>query len=335
MDIVFGTKWFETHQRKLLWLLNTPIIKYWFRWIMRIHSFDCKRNIVINKITPNSISYNAKIINDKIEVTTDFRTHDKYSKRLYYAFKPFWYLLHIIDWVAFDRYEELTKLSFGFSTLTVYPDSGSGGTTTCSYVGREGVSESWATIIAGAGTGAAVVNYTDACYLSCSTSSAKFKGVRRTIFTFDTSSLTSDATISAAILSSYGSSKTDNTSSTPNVDIYTTTPASNNTIVAADYLQFGSTSQTGSPITYANWSVGSYNDFTFNATGRGNISKTGISKFGTRNANYDVAGSQPNWVNNQSSYLSGTSSEPAGTSTDPKLVVTYTSPSTANFFNFM
>ena len=117
-EIVFGTKWFEKHQQKLLWLLNTPIIRIWFRWVMCIHEKG-----IINRITPNSTSFNVKVIGDKIQVTTDFRTHDKYSKRLYYGFKPFWYLLHFFDWAMLDRVEALTYLNFGFATLTQYPGS--------------------------------------------------------------------------------------------------------------------------------------------------------------------------------------------------------------------
>jgi len=105
--------------------------------------------------------------------------------------------------------------------------------------------------------------------------------------------LTSSADISAAVLSLYGRNKTDDLSITPNVDIYTSAPASNTALANGDFDSLGSTSQTGSPITYADFSISGYNAFTFNSTGRGNISKTGISKFGSRNANYDVANSAP------------------------------------------
>jgi len=103
-----------------------------------------------------------------------------------------------------------------------------------------------------------------------------------------------------------GASKTnklDGLVCTPDIDIYTSTPAINTSLVAGDYQQIGSTSQTGAPISYADWSTTGYNDFTLDAVGLGNINKTGISKFGVRNANYDVSGSPPNWDTENVSYL--------------------------------
>jgi hypothetical protein len=329
MDIVFGTKWFEDKQQILLWFLNTPIISIWFRWCLRIRKYDC--NSKIYKITPNSLSYNIKNLGDKIELTTDFRTHDKYSKRLYFAFKPFWYLLHFFDWAMLDRVEELTQLSFGFSTLTQYPNSS---TSVNGYTSRD-ASENWATKIAGAGTFSqynfsgtdSIINISSVATLNL------FNDLTRSIFLFDTSSLTSGAIISSVIMSIFGSGKLDNMSITPNIDVYTSTPASNTVLANSDFQQFGSTSQTGSPITYTGWSTTGYNDFTFNATGISNVSKTSISKFGCRNANYDVSTTQPTWASNSTSRLQGNFSDgTTSTSPDPKLVVTYILPISGGAF---
>ena len=72
----------------------------------------------------------------------------------------------------------------------------------------------------------------------------------------------------------------------------------------------------------------SNNDFTFDATGRGNVSKTSNSKFGVRNANYDVANSAPTWASlGYQSTFGCYMSEDA--TNKPKLVVTYTLPVTA------
>jgi len=66
-----------------------------------------------------------------------------------------------------------------------------------------------------------------------------------------------------------------------------------------------------------------------NATGRGNVSLTGISKFGSRNANYDVANSAPAFTAFASNGIQIYFADQAGTANDPKLVVTYTLPSAA------
>lgn len=329
-DIVFGKKWFEKHQSKLLWFLNAPVIKYWFRWVMRIHSFDCPSNVKITNIQPNNFSWGDRYIKKgkKIlhERTTDFRTHDKYSKRLYFGFKYVWWTMHALDWVALDRVPELVKLSFGFTTLTQYPGSIGANNPVDGIVKRDVASESWATLRDNANANEVDDTATSATVIRIKSDTATdmWEIITRAIFVFDTSSIDDAATISATVLSLYGSNASaDGLGCTPNIDIYTSTPASNTALANGDYSQIGTTSQTGSPITYAGWNASAYNDFTFNSTGRGNVSKTGMSKFGARNANYDVANTPPSWVSGVGSQLFCYFSENSGTTNDPKLVVTY------------
>ena len=33
----FNKEWFERHQKILIWLLNHWLLKYWLRWVLRIH----------------------------------------------------------------------------------------------------------------------------------------------------------------------------------------------------------------------------------------------------------------------------------------------------------
>jgi len=295
---------------------------------MRIRSCDCKLSTKINRIEPNSFTFGGKRIGDKLELTTDFRTHNKYAKRLYYAFKPLWHLIHL--WDTKFANEVIPSLNMGFDSLTAYPVPG---TTVDGEVGEDGINDTWANLVGSAG------NYYDDSSVSFQTtlieSSAttnQWRSLYRGIFLFKTSALTSSADISAAVLSLYGRVKTDDLSITPNVDIYTSAPASNTALANGDFDSLGSTSQTGSPITYADFSIYKYNAFTFNSTGRGNISKTGISKFGSRNANYDVANSAPSWRRSGSntSKITAYSSNETGTTYDPKLVVTYTITVTTN-----
>ncbi len=352
--MVFSKEWFKKHNKTLCWFANAPIIKYWFRWLLRIHK-DIPWNEKIEEIMPNAFTYGKKLVlvdcvklkngeevfncSKKLhrklknkgllvkrlrhQQTTDFRTHDKFSKRLYYGLKPLWYLMHFMDWAMLDRCEELTKLSFGFSTLTFYPDAGTGNTTVDGsvYHSVSTADASWATLRNGAGKGAEpTTSQGPYCYIAGGPSG--WQWLYRSIFLFDTSSLTSSATISNAVLSLYSDSKADRLNINPNIDIYTSTPSSNNNLQASDFTKIGTISQTGSPISYGNWGD-RYNDFTFNATGRGNVSKTGISKFGARNANYDVSGSTPPTSNGYSS-LYGYFADQTGTTRDPKLVITGT-----------
>lgn len=204
------------------------------------------------------------------------------------------------------------------ATLTVYPDASPGATTVDGLAGADIFDSTWANLITSSG------NYANDSDLTINVvigSADLWWYLHRVIFLFDTSSIGNGSTISIATLSVFGINKTDGLAITPNIDIYTSAPASNTVLASADFASFGIISQTGSPITYANFSIVGYNDFTFNATGISNIDKTGISKFGARNANYDVSGIEPSLSSFVESSIQFASAD-NGTN-QPKLVVTY------------
>jgi hypothetical protein len=132
--------------------------------------------------------------------------------------------------------------------------------------------------------------------------------------------LTASANISAAVLSLYGTLKSDGLSATPDTNVCSSAPASNTVLVAGDFDSLGATAF-ATAIAYAAWSTAGFNDFTLNASGVANISLTGVSKFGARNFNYDAINNAPPWV---SLGLSRTQFATADSANDPKLVVTYT-----------
>ncbi len=230
----------------------------------------------------------------------------------------------------FDRLAEFKGQGYPVTisdSQTFYPDISHGNTTVDGYAGREGVAETWAQIIAGAGTGGYDSdNYVTPFYATGNASAGKWTYLYRGIALFDTSGLPDSAAISAATISLYGSSKTDNLSIAPTTNVYASAPASNNAIAAADYSQVGSTPFCDTVITYANWLISStspyWNNFALNAAGIAAISLTGISKFGFRNANYDVTGTSPTW-SYATTWNDGFSSD-KGAGYKPKLVVTYT-----------
>lgn len=314
--MIFDKDWFNKYQSIFLWLLNNKFTRRWFRWVLRIRQHDAGYNREIVSLQPNH--YTA-IYNDT-QLISDFRTHDKYAKRLYYAFYPIWLAMHIWDLVADTL---VPSLSFGFATLTSFPDAGDPGSTSVDgQVRRVAVNEAWATLIAGAGTQAfSTSNPAPAFNITSGTIS--WNQVTRTIYLFNTASLGADISIVTATLSLFGSSKSDGLVVTPNCDIYTSTPASNTTLAASDYGNIGSTSQTGAPVAYASLSITAYVDFPFNLTGVGNISKTSISKFAARNAGYDVAAVTPTFSASVFSEWNVRHADAAGTTNDPKLVVIY------------
>ena len=154
--------------------------------------------------------------------------------------------------------------------------------------------------------------------------SGNWRVLYRGVYLFDSSGLPDNATISAATLSIYGEAKVDNITITPNVNIYSSAPASNTALEAGDFDSLGTTAYS-TAISYSSFSDTGYNDFVLNASGRSAISKTSVSKFGARNANYDVAATPPTWAGEAASFFTIYASE-QGVGYKPKLVVTYTAP---------
>lgn len=258
--------------------------------------------------------------------TADFRTHPKYAKRVYHCAKPLWHLLHAWDAIVADRL--FPELSFGYSTLTVYPQAGGGGgNVTCDgRVSRGGVSESWSVIRTGAGTDA---EYTASLQTFITISSTGTENqwylLLRSIFTFDTSALGAGVSISDATFSLYGSSKADDLGALPNMNCYAASPANDNVLVAADYQQAGSVVLSAA-IPYTAFNIFGYNNFVQNASGLNNINKTGVTRIGVRNANYDVANIEPSWAGSATSSFVGYFADYTGVTQDPKLIITYTIP---------
>lgn len=315
MPTVFSPAWFDRHQRWLLRALQWPVVGRIARHVLAIRPHDVGYRGRIVAIRPNAYT----VQNADGTYTLDCRTHDKYAKRLYYGLWPVWAALHAWDMVIANPL--VPALNAGFDTLTVYPAAGTGGTTTDAWPERNTVDETFATIRSSAGTavGNDVALYT---WLAASTTLNQFARQIRSIMTFDTSSLGTGASISSAVLSVWGNSAGPQSLGTPSFVICKATPASNGTIVAADY---------GQVITSSSYStVGSfdatntvYTDCTLNAAGISNVSLTGVCGFGATTG-WDAAGSfTGTWVSGGSTYYQFASSDTVGTANDPKLVVTY------------
>lgn len=312
---VFSPEWFEHHQAKLLWLCNHWLTRRWFKWILCIRKYDIGYARRIMELGPHFYT----VLAGESQLTSDFRTHPKFAKRIYYAFRPLWFTLHFWDWLLADRW--VPRLSFGFATLTVYPDPSSGATTVDGRVAREGVDETFATIRAGAGTFQGQAATPQAIRLTGSTTANQFQICGRFICLFDTSPLGAGATLASATLSLYGVNTPSNGLGDSDMHICASSPAADNALVTSDYGQLQNTSF-GSFV-WASFTVSAYNDIGLNASGLSNVSLTGISKFGAQLA-WDINASFTGvWASAASTFLSFASADAAGTANDPKLVVTY------------
>ena len=145
--------------------------------------------------------------------------------------------------------------------------------------------------------------------------------IDRSFLLYDTSSLTVNATISSATLSIYITLKNNtNNSGNDTLNIITTTPASSTALATGDWGNVGSTLQ-ASAVDLSILTTTAYNSFSLNSTGLGNISKTGVTKFGLRMGE-DINNVQP--ADDTQNSVTYSAAEEAGTSQDPKLEVTYT-----------
>ena len=144
---------------------------------------------------------------------------------------------------------------------------------------------------------------------------------------FDTSALTSDATITAGgnNLQLYFTSRTN--PSSLSFCVFASTQASNTTLATSDYSLVGST-QLITPVTYASLTLNAMNTLTLNTSGDSNISKTGWSKFSHRSS-ADYNNSTPGGNNAYQFTGSGANA--------PILTVTYTLPAAGGgaFFQLM
>ena len=206
-------------------------------------------------------------------------------------------------------------------TLTVYPSLDG-------VVVRNPAEETWQALHDGAGTSAGTTDpATYGANIRGGATTNKYDLMTRGVFLFDTSALTANATISAATFSLVSQLKAEEiTGQSVNMD--TVTPASDSSLAASDYnvANWGGVAQ-ATAITIASWVSDSstYNDFTLNATGLSNISKTGMTRFGTRLVSDLTNTAVSGWYNdNYGATVHVDFSETTGTSKDPKLVITYT-----------
>ena len=224
--------------------------------------------------------------------------------------------MHIWDWFVADHFQLAPQLSFGFSTLTKSPVAGANSPCDgdCYMQGAGGGAYSTAhnasssTSATATGTNLYIQNY-------YSSGGGGVYILSRGFVLFDTSSLTSGATISGAVMSLWAVYRTEANAGQAVIHIVASTPANTNNIVADDYDQTGSTSFASSAVTTAQ-----YNNFTLNASGITNVSKTGISKFGIR-LDGDLNSSTPTGANE----VDIRAADYTTPGQEPYLVVTYTS----------
>jgi len=234
------------------------------------------------------------------------------------------------DDVEVATVEEIER-SFRYSStvyicdeLTFNPDANPETSSVDGRVGITGVNQNWATIHATA-TGNYIYDALTQTYIAieASSTSNQYQALVRSYILFDTSSLPTDANISAATISMYGSGR-DNTYSgnSDTYNIYSSSPASNTGLVGADMDQVGSVKFSDDLDGATEFNTSGYNDWELNSSGIAAIDVDGISKYSVLESNYDGDNDIPNWESNKIMWVYMYNAE-QGSGYEPKLVVVY------------
>lgn len=214
------------------------------------------------------------------------------------------------------------------TVVTISPASSSGGASVDGVVGRGATPDAYNATVAAIAAGAGDVVGNTGPYIEVSIAVGEIQGspnvgsLTRSIMTFDTSGIPSGATINSVTLKLWGMNKISELGTTE-FCIVNATPASNGTLVAADYSQVGST-LLAPRMAYASFTLGAYNNFDFNSAGLAAINKGGITRMGTR-MGFDLDGANPTtWGTALTTEMDAASADDFATAHPPQLVIDYT-----------
>jgi RHS repeat-associated protein len=208
------------------------------------------------------------------------------------------------------------------------PSASSSRTSFDGYAARvNGAGESWSSLVNGVGTAANDSSQSEwTVFAAAKDNTPTFTQLVRGIFLFDTSALNDGDIVASGTVSLYGegSDGTAGFMTDATVGIYGVNPASTTVATASDYQTFGTTTYSGTTFSFkGTWANGAYNNFPLNAAGLAAVSKTGDTKIGQRNANYDAAGVQPTWTGAGAASINfqTETADFIGTTKDPELII--------------
>ena len=286
---------------------------------MRIRKEDLPLGTEILDFGPNWFTHSIEKKGDIYQLQTSFRSNEKYSRRLWFAFEPLWWMFHAWDMAT----KPWPVLNLGFDTLpTKYSTPGA---TVSGYAEYTQPGQTFATIRGGAGNASGYDGgeYNITARVVSGGTSNTFNTFDRGLFLFDCSALGSSVTVSSAVIGLYCDYIGSDLGSF-DMDIVSSSPTSNTVLANGDYTKLGTTPF--SSVVDTSLTTGQYNSFTLNASGLSNISKTGISKFGVT-VNWDTDGSfGGTWGSGKYSGCYFTDGGAASTTKDPKIDITYNLP---------
>lgn len=289
-------------------MANAPLLGRRFRAALTL-----REDLPVEKLTPDAAHYRQ----DGGQLVAEIYSYPRHSHRIYDAYKPVWWGMHWFDELIADKYAP--ELSFGFDTLTRYTSPGA-------VQSFDGVVSSSDSVYATAQAGSNLFTDVSATRLSieASRTGAGTPGdpyvyyISRGFLKFDVSSLPdTNLFISATVLSLVLESVQN--ASTFSLQIFESSITDGSTdLTSGDWSAFFSTQFASRAL--SGWPTGSYEDLTFNQSGRDYIKNrsTGYAKFAIRHSRESGV-----TVPSNTSIALIYSADQSGTSFDPKLVITY------------
>lgn len=309
-------RFFQKYQRQLLFIANTRIGRWYFR--LGEHPAEAR----FTRFFPYAVEW----ANADGTLTGAFKTSDKYANRLKHSLRHLKAFLLALGLGAFARGERALALQFIFAGVVTdfRPDPDAETTTVDGYAQHGGGSVAWSTLRSSAGNFSEdnSTDYTFA-YWSAAGTLDQWDTIARGIFLFDTTPINSASTVSAGSFIFYCTGKTapsDADATKRELRLASSAPASNTAITGTDYATLGNTSL--GALAYASITASASNTVPLNASGLSNVTKGGISKFGTRSG-ADQDNSAPSWVLSDQYIVYGRFADYTGTSDDPTLRLTY------------
>jgi hypothetical protein len=212
------------------------------------------------------------------------------------------------------------------ATLTFYPDAHPESASVDGDVGHDPPQHLWTTIIAlTTGDWAQASATTMSLFLISGGDTNQYVDYFiRGILCFLTSTLGAEASLLAGTFSTYGTAISDLFAAPGYICLVSSNPASATALITADLRVHGTTDYTVRKAVAA-YSITGYNDWVLNAAGLAAISKTGVTKFGTRSGWDSDAVTLPwaKWVLCKATCYTAEQ----GNGYKPKFLVTYFVPS--------
>ncbi len=321
--------WFPTEQPTLLHLLNGETARD-VRQLLRI-DLNIPTSTPIVKISKNAVT--ARI--GEFQWVSDFRIGAKWGnviRTFWDEYKEYADYIEAKFWKE-QRYREWQRglVAVGGGQDTFFPNADPETDTVDGWARNQG-DATWASI-RGAATGSAISDDSGALFvrIACSgdvSGTDDWDDFVRAFILFNTGDTIDGNIVDAASQGFTLNSVTDNF--TAAIRLVTSSPATDTAVVTADYDQLGTVAQaTDLALSGLNTDDSTYNDFTLNSTGLGNIStSTGdpITRFGYV-LDHDADDAEPTAVNNEISTCNNiNTAETAGTGQDERLVVTHSGP---------